>query len=334
MPGASGRRSKEIVKPSLVAAVFTFCCLPLTATAQPYPVKTILVVSSSITGNSGDTAMRLAIPPAAAAMGQALVMENRTTAGGQVAAVAVKSAAPDGYTVLFMSPSHVNLYFLRKNPGFHPVDDFTPITKVIGVPSLFAISTSLPVTTMRQFIDYAKRNPGKIAYGSTGPGTGFHMIGEAFSADYGVSMLHVPYASGGVALPVSDLANERLQLYFPSYISLLPVLKTGNVRVLSIVDRARLAVLPDVPAIFDELPDYKLLPSWFGLLAPAGTPGPIVSRLQSEFRRALQSREVASKLEALGATPAGIPPEQWGQELRSSTETVGRIAKQLKLEPQ
>ncbi|MSQ51353.1 MAG: hypothetical protein EXR28_05640 [Betaproteobacteria bacterium] len=141
-------------------------------------------------------------------------------------------------------------------------------------------------------------------------------------------------SSGGVTVPVTDLANDRIQLFFPSYTSLLPVIKSGRVKVLAIVDRNRLKVLPDVPTIFESVPNYTLLPSFFGLLAPAGIPAPIAGRFQAELRKALQDPEVNAKLDALGSTPVGNSPEKFGEEIRAMIDTYGRVVKAVGIESQ
>jgi len=303
------------------------------ARAQGYPVKPIKLINSSPAGNSGDTAMRMVMPAMITALGQPLLMENRTAAGGQAAAVAVKTSPPDGYTILYGSTSLVSAVYLVKDLQYDLRTDFAPISKLVSVPSLWAVSAALPAGSISEFIDYAKKNPGKIAFGSTGVGSGFHLVGEAFGIDTGVKMLHVPYSSGGVAVPVTDLANDRIQLYFPSYISLLPVLKSGKVKVLAIVDRTRLKALPEVPTIFETLPNYTLMAPFFGLLAPAGTPRAIAGRIQTELKKAL-TPEVQAKLEDLGATPVGNTPEEFARDLRESLEAFAKTVKAVGIEPQ
>ena len=273
------------------------------------------------------------MPAMVAALGQQLLMEHRTAAGGQVAAVAVKTSPPDGYTLLYSATSLVSAMYLVRDLPFDTRTDFAPISKLVSVPSLWAVSAALPANNINEFINYAKKNPGKIAYGSTGVGGGFHLVGEAFSIDTGVTMLHVPYSSGGVAVPVTDLANDRIQLYFPSYISLLPVIKTGKVKVLAIVDKSRLKALPEVPTIFESLPNYTLMAPFFGLFAPAGTPRAITGRIQIEMKKAL-TPEVQAKLEDLGTTPVANTPEEFAQDLRESFEAFGKAVKAVGIKPQ
>jgi tripartite-type tricarboxylate transporter receptor subunit TctC len=311
----------------MLAAIAAFA-----AQAQTYPSKPIRIISVALPGNSGDVAMRMVIPLMGTALGQPLVMDNRTAAGGQVAAVAVKGSPADGYTFLQMAPSYVATMFLVKNvPYTH--GDFSAVSRVITVPSLWVVSAAVPANTVTEFIDYAKRNPGKVAYGSTGINTAFHLIGETFAADHGLKMLHIPY-TGAMAIPIGDLASDRIQLFFPSYTSVLPVIKSGKVKVLATIDRNRLKALPDVPSMFEPLPNYTLLPSFFGLMAPAGLPAPIAARFQSELRRALQDPEVNSKLEGLGSMPVGNTPAEFAEEVRGMIDTYGRVVKAIGIQPE
>ncbi|MSQ51024.1 MAG: tripartite tricarboxylate transporter substrate binding protein [Betaproteobacteria bacterium] len=316
------------------AAALALLIMPVCAFSQAYPTKPIRIISSSPAGNSGDVAMRMAIPAMSAALGQPILMENRTAAGGQVAAVAVKTSPPDGYNFMHMSTSMVATMFMVKDVQFDGRKDFAPVSMLISVPSLWAVSAALPANNINEFIDYAKRNPGKLAYGSTGIGTAFHLVSEAFSLDTGIKMLHVPYSAGGVAVPVTDLANDRIQLYLPSYTSLLPVLKTGNVKVLTIVDRKRLKVLPEVPHIFESIPNYTLLLPFFGVLAPAGTSRAITGRFQTEMRVALRVPDTVAKLEGLGSTPVGNTPEEFAEDMRLAIENTGKVVKALGIPPQ
>ena len=308
--------------------------VPACAFSQAYPSKPIRIISSSPAGNSGDVAMRMVIPAMSTALGQPILMENRTAAGGQMAAIAVKTSSPDGYNLMHMSTSMIATMFMVKDVQFDGRKDFAPVSMLISVPSLWAVSAALPANSINEFIDYAKRNPGKIAYGSTGIGTAFHLVSEAFSLETGIKMLHVPYNSGGVAVPVTDLANDRIQLYLPSYTSLLPVLKTGNVKVLAVVDRKRLKVLPEVPHMFETIPNYKLLLAFFGVLAPAGTPRAVTGRFQAEMRAALQLGDTFAKLEGLGSTPVGNTPEEFEEDMRITIDNTGKVVKALGIPPQ
>ncbi len=322
----------SLTRLSVALALFLFAGV---ASAQTYPAKPIRIISATPSGTSGDIAARLASPLMSAALGQALIVDSRPAAGGQVAAMAVKQAAADGYTLLLSaSAPMVTARYLVKNLPYDTLVDFTPISKVISVPNIFAISGALPVNSVPEFIEYAKKNPGKLAFGSTGNGTVFHMIGESLSRDAGIKMLHVPYSPQGLAQLVADLANDRIQVLFPTFASLGAQAKTGKVKVLAVLDRTRQRQMPEVPAMTEVYPGYTVLPSWFGFLAPAGLPMPIALRLQTELRNALANVEVAAKLEALGTTPVGNTPAEFADEIRADTLAVGVIARSLGINPQ
>lgn len=315
----------------IVCSVFA----SISAQSQTYPAKPIRIISATPSGTSGDIAIRLVSPLMSAALGQALIVDSRPAAGGQVAAVAVKQLPPDGYSLLFSAsaPMVTNRYLI-KNVPYDTLAHFSPVTKVISVPNIFVITAALPVNSVAEFIDYAKRNPGKLAYGSTGIGTAFHMIGESVSMETGITMLHVPYAPQGMSQPVADLATDRIQALFPTVASLGAQAKTGKVKILAVFDKLRQRQIPDVPAISEIYPNFAILPSWFGLLAPTGTPAPIATRVQSELRAALRNAEVSAKLDVLGTTPVGNSPTEFTEEIRADIIAVGRIAKALSIEPQ
>ncbi len=316
-------------------AIVAAALLVAPVVAQTFPSKPVRIFSTSPPGNSGDTVMRMIIPTLSAGFGQPILMENRTAASGTQAGLAVKNSDPDGHSLFYAaSGTVVSAIFLFKNLPFDPVRDFTGITEVMNNPSLFAVSAALPVNSMKDFLDYARRNPGKVAYGSTGVGTAFHMLGESFERDTGVRMLHVPYGQGSVAVPVTDLANDRIQLYWPSLTSLLPVLKTGKVKVLAIIDKVGLKAMPNVPTIYQDVPHYTLVKGFFGLYGPARMPRSIAVRVQTEIRRALVDPKMVARLDELGIHGGGQSPEEFERMWHAAIENTGRIAKDLNLQPQ
>ncbi|MSQ52478.1 MAG: tripartite tricarboxylate transporter substrate binding protein [Betaproteobacteria bacterium] len=318
------------------AILIAVCGLTLTTAitswAQTYPVKPITIISSQPPGTGGDVAIRVTAPLVAAMLGQPFVVDTRPTAAGIPATQAAKRASSDGYTLLVSGAPFIFTYWVAKEPGFDPVKDFTAVTKLLSVPAVLAVSAGLPVNSIKDFIEYAKRNPGKLAYGSTGIGGYHHLVMESFMSDQGLQMLHVPYSNQTTT--VTDLSTGRIHVFPPSYASLLPVLKSGGVRVLAVVDRSRLKALPDVPTVYEELQRHTLLPSFTGMVAPAGTSQAITTRLQNEFKTALFNPEVSAKLEGIGATPVGNTPTEWAAEIREGVENVGRIVKQQNIERQ
>src|SRR6185503_6642005 len=214
------------------------------ALAQAYPTKPIRIVATSVSGNAGDTAMRLIAPAVGAALGQQLPIENRPQGLGQPAMVAVKEASPDGYTVLHASVSNMTWApFLSKEVRTDTMKDFAPVAKLIDFPNLIAVASSVPANTLSEFIEHAKRNAGKLTYGSTGLRAGWEFYPEVL----GLNMVNVPYANQSVGQTVNDLATARIDSLFYSYASLSPVLSSGRVKVLAQISRTRLKVLAQVP---------------------------------------------------------------------------------------
>lgn len=317
----------------LVLAAFSL--VPLAAAAQSYPVKPIRIISGQPTGNSSDFAIRAIAPVMSNNLGQPVLVENRQAAGGRLAAEAVKNAPPDGYVLLLSASSAmVSATYLVKDVPYQTLTDFTPITKLLTVPTVVAIHSSIPAQTFPELLNYARKFPGKLAFGSTGFGTVFHMTGEMLAIDHGIQWLHVPYSSGGLGVVVTDLASNRIQVFFPSISSLAPVLKGGNVKVIAVLDKQRLKLLPDVPAINEHYPNFTGLPSWFGVFGPHGLPQAIVSRLNTELRVSLHRPEIVSRLEAMASIPIGGTPEDFAQELKINIAQMGKLTNTLGIKPE
>jgi len=308
---------------------------PLAAPAQTYPDRAIRIVSGTQTGSSGDLAGRLLAVKLTAAFGQSVVFESRPGANGALAANYVKSLPPDGYGILFLASSTIITGPLMvKNVGFEALRDFTPISLAVAVPSYLVVNSSLAVDNVSSLIDYAKRNPGKLAYGSVGRGSAFHLIGESFKLATGIDMLHVPYTGANNANIIGDLLNNRIQVYFPAYPAVLSALPTGQVKLLAVFQTARVKQLPQLPTVNETLPNNKIVPSWFGFMGPAGLPQPIATRLQEEIRKALADPEVTSKLEEVGIIPVGSTSSEMAEAIRAGTDDMSKLVKELGIEPQ
>jgi tripartite-type tricarboxylate transporter receptor subunit TctC len=304
------------------------------ASAQTYPVKPIRIVSGFVAGNSGDTALRMVSARMSEAYGQPIVIETQPAASGSIAAGTVARAAPDGYTLLMTTPNVLTARFTFKQLSFDGVRDFAPVTIFVDVPSLVIVNAQVPVKSMKELVDYAKANPGKIAYGSTGMGSAFHMLGEALKQTAGIDMLHVPYTTGGLSAMTTDLSTGRMQLTFLSYTSIRPLLGTGNVRVLAVIDNARVKTLPDVPVINEAVPDYYNWTVWFGLLAPARTPRPIIDRLATEARRGLTDPGVVAKMETFALSGVGNTPDEFAARIRRDNEYLSKVFPKLGIKPE
>ncbi len=317
---------------SLLAAALA---APGLCIAQTWPSKPVKVISTIPLGGSGDVAIRLATSKMSANLGQALVVETNGAAGGMVAARLVVAAPPDGYTLFHSSNGALVASMLTsKNPGYDSMKDFAPISLVAASPSFIAVSASVPVNTVQQLVDYAKKNPGKLSYGSNGVGSFFHLTGETFKMAAGIDVLHIPYTGGNVSVPLNDLLSGRIDLFFPSMTLAGPHLSTGKMKLLAVLGEQRLKRAPDVPTIKEAFPAYTPMPSWFGLVAPAATPSALTHRIQSEIAKALADPEVTQRLNDLGMNAVGSTPDQFAATMKSTLEITRQAVTSLKIAPQ
>jgi tripartite-type tricarboxylate transporter receptor subunit TctC len=312
-------RATPVILSSLLAS---------TALAQSWPAKPIRVVSSSATSSPGDVSMRMVAQRVGATIGQPIVVETRAGGNGQVAAVEVKRAAPDGYTLMFGSSGQVvGASLLHKNLSVDVAKEFTPITVLSQVTNFLVAHGAVPASTARDLVDHARRNPGKLTYSSNGVGSGIHMNGLAFSLSTGTELLHVPYGSGNDSQRYGDFVAGRLLIAFAPYTTLKPYLSGGKVRVLATMDDQRNARLPDVPAITEAFPEYRLVKGWWGLFGPAGTPQTVVARLSGEIQKAAKDPEVTSKLDEIDITLVASSPQQLAETLRRQEAIVEELVK-------
>jgi tripartite-type tricarboxylate transporter receptor subunit TctC len=331
-PGRSRRLSRRAVAALSALALGTAAASPVSA--EDYPARPIRVVSGPPTGASGVVAARLVAAKMSAALGQPVVIENRPGASGTIAAAHVKAQPPDGHTLLFASAgTAVTARFLMKDATLDMTREFTPISLFVEVPSFLVVHSSVPVDSVQGLIDYAKRNPGKLAFGSVGVGSTFHLIGESLKLSTGIDMLHVPYAGANVSTVVTDLVNGRIQVYFPSMTVIGPHVGSGNVKLLAVLDKERFKRLPDLPTVNETLPDNKHIPAWFAFFGPPGLPPPIVARLQAEIHRGVHDPEVVARLDTMGIVPIGGTPDDLTAEIRRNTDDVAALVKALGIQP-
>jgi tripartite-type tricarboxylate transporter receptor subunit TctC len=303
------------------------------AWAQGYPSKPILVVSTASPGSSGDAALRLMAAKMSASLGQPVVVELKTAARGAQAAQALARAGADGYTVTYgTSGTFVNARFLYKNLAFDVLKDFAPISLAISSPSYVAVNARVPVRSLQELIDYAKRNPGKLEYASSGSGSVFHLTGESLKLYAGIDLLHVPYAQANFSQMINDWVSGRVALWFPTYAFLAP--NMPKVRPLAIVDVNRSPRMPDVPTVAEIIPGFKGFPAWWAFFGPAGLPEPVAERLSEEVRAALKAPEVQEKLRELGLSTIAGTPRELDLHLRREIDEVGKLARAIGLEPE
>jgi tripartite-type tricarboxylate transporter receptor subunit TctC len=284
------------------------------AAAQAYPVRAVRIVVGFPPGGTSDILARTIAARLSEPLGQAVVVENRTGAGGNIGAEAVAKAAPDGYTLLMATTSQAISQSLYKKLSYDLQKDFAPVTQAVNYSNLLVVHPSLGVTNVAGLLALARAKPGVLNYGTAGNGTPPHMTGELFKAYTGVNIQHVPYKGGAPA--IVDLVAGQIPMMFDNLPPLLPHVRSGRIRALANTSLTRLAVLPDVPTLDESgLKGFDAV-GWNGLLAPAGTPREIVNRLHIEVARILRAPEVRDQLTAQGADIVGNSPDEFAAWIR------------------
>ena len=292
--------------------------------AQGYPARPVKVIVPFATGAASDIIARQVFDRVGAAMGQGFVVENRPGAGGTVGSEFVAKAAPDGYTLLISTaalPISAGAYKnLRYDSGA-----YASVTVMTHSPLAFAANLNFPPKTMKEFIDYAKANPGKVNFGSLGIATSHHLTGEKLKLDAGIDMVHVPYKGSSAAH--TDLIGGQIQVMFDNFVALLPQIKAGKVRALAVSSAKRHPLLPDVPSIAEGgVRDFEAV-AWFGVVAPPGTPRDIVARLNTEIVKVINQPEMRQRLIDGGSLVIGNSPEEADRFLKSEIARWGVVVK-------
>jgi len=290
---------------------------PTLQAQSAWPSKPVRIVVPFAPGGTTDILARAMAPELSRAFGQSFIVENRAGAGGNVGAEAVARSSADGYTLLMgtVGTHGINKALYAKLP-YDPQKDFAPITLVAGVPNVMVMNAdkarALGINTVADFIKYAKANPGKLSMASSGNGTSIHLAGELFKSRTGIFMTHIPYRGSGPAL--LDLVAGNTDVMFDNLPSALPQIKAGKLKAFAVTSAERSAAVPELPTIAEAagLKGFDAS-SWFGLLAPAGTPADIITRIQQETAKALASPAVKEKLLAQGAIPGGNTPQEFAR---------------------
>lgn len=292
----------------------------------PYPSKPIRLLVPFPPGGTTDILARAVAKRLTETWGQPVIVDNRPGAGGNIGADLVAKAAPDGYTLLMgtVGTQAINPSLYARMP-YAAQTDFAPVILVAGVPNVLEVNPSVPVHTVRELIAYAKANPGKLNFASSGNGTSIHLSGELFKAMTGVAMTHVPYKGSAPAL--ADLVGGQVQLMFDNLPSSLGLIKGGRLRAIAVTSAMRAAALPDVPTIAEAgVPGYEAA-SWFGVLAPAKTPAPIVDKLNVTIGAWLATPEAKAQLQAEGAVAAGGTPADFTRFIARETAKWAKVVK-------
>lgn len=313
------------------AALVAALALPHAAAQGTWPTKPVRIVVPFAAGGTTDILARAMAPELSKAFGQQFIVENRAGAGGNVGAELVARAPNDGYTLLMGTVgTHGINRALYDKLSFDPIKDFAPITLVAGVPNVMVVNTdkarAMGINDVRDFIRHAKANPGKLNMASSGNGTSIHLAGELFKSMSGTYMVHFPYRGSSPAL--LDMLAGNMDVMFDNLPSSMPHIKSGKLKALAVTSNRRSSALPDVPTV-EEAAGLKGFEasSWFGLLAPAGTPADIVNRVQQEVAKSLNTPEIREKLQAQGAIPGGNTPQQFAQHIDAEHRKWAQVVK-------
>ena len=312
-------------KKALACVALAAATLCGTAHAQTYPTKPVTIVVPFSPGGATDIMSRLLAERLNKRLGQPVVVENKPGAGTMIASDYVAKAPADGYTLLVAASSLGIAPSLYKKVNYDPIKDFAPISQVASVVHVLVVHPSIPAKNVGELVTWLKANPTKANYGSVGAGTSTHLESELFKSVAGVKMAHIPYKGSAPAL--TDLVGGQLQVMFDAYASSGPFIKDGRVRLLAVTTAQRSKSLPDTPTVSESgLPGYEAMP-WLGLVAPAGTPAPVVNRLYTELNDILKEPEVQERFRSLGLDIIGNKPEEFSAFLKKDIVKWAQVIK-------
>ena len=311
------------------ALAASLALVPALGLAQVYPAKPIRLVVPFPAGGATDILARALSQKLGEKIGQTVVVENRPGAGGTIGADLASKAAPDGYTLLLATSStHSIGPAINPKITYNAETDFTPIAYVASSPNIVVVPNTLPVKTMREFIDYARKNPGKLNYASSGNGTIVHLTTEYFKAQSDTFILHIPYR--GTALAIPDLVSGKVDVLFDSYVTGMPHVKDGKLRALAVTSAKRSALAPDLPTVAETLPGFDSI-TWFGLYGPKGMPQDLAAKVNQAVNAALADPDVKERFARLGAEPAGGAPQAFDAMVKADNAKWKKIIADRKL---
>lgn len=320
----------------IVVLVLALCAQAFAAAqaaAQTFPSKPIRMIVPYAPGGATDVLARPIAQRLSEQVGQPVVVENRPGANATIGADHVAKSPPDGYTFFLGSIVHYMVPFFSKNVPYDPVKDFTPLALVAVVPNILAVNPSLPIHSVKDLIDYAKKSGVKMHYGTTGTGSTHHLGGIFLAQTAGIPLEHVPYKGGNPA--IQDVLSGSIPLVILTATTVMPQVKNGKLRALGLIENRRFDVVPGVPTIGESLPGYAVPDTWFGVLGPAGMPRPVVERLNAELRKAVQAADVRQRIENIGMVPTGTAGvDEIAANVRSEVETIRKIVTAADIKPE
>ena len=319
------------MKPGLQIAALASLLATGCVLAQSYPVKPIRLVSS-VSGGA-EVVVRVANQRWQETTGQPMVMEVQSGAAGAVGAEMVAKAAPDGYTLLLATASAITMRpHLAKNTPYDPIRDFTPIIRTGEAVLVVAANPNAPFGSLREMIQYAKNNPGKLSYGSSGVGTNHHLSAELIRRAADIDMVHVPYKTAPQLM--NDTIGGQIPVAFTILATISANVKAGKLRVLAVYNTRRYPLIPDVPTVAEEVPGYEPPPGWMGYLGPANLPQPLVMRLNADLAKFYSEPQMQARAEAAGIMLANSTPAEFAEALKREFTAVARFVKAAGIQPE
>ena len=306
--------------------------LPAATLAQSYPEKPIRLVVPYPPGGI-DPYARVMMPKMIEQLGQQIILENRPGANGLIGTEIVVRSPADGYTILFATTSTlVGGYLMLKSVTWNPQKDLTPVISLFESLRTITVPAHMPIRSIKELIEYCKQNPGKLSFGSSGIGSAFHLDGEILKEAAGIDIVHVPYKGSGPL--ATDVAAGRIEIGVMSYNNVIPHIKAGKLRLLAIMEQKRSSSLPGVPTVSETLAGVVRSPGWTGFLGPAGMPRPVVTRLFSAAKYAMESPEVRNHHEQMQTVINILTPEEMTESMRAGLTQVAALMKRINLQPE
>jgi tripartite-type tricarboxylate transporter receptor subunit TctC len=317
---------------SLIAVAALSFFSAAAAVAQDYPSRLVKMIVPFGAGGPTDIFTRLLAEELRKALGEPFVMENRPGAGTIIGTDAAAKSAPDGYSLLMISATQTTTETLVPNKSYKLLRDFVPVASLLNSELVMVVHASVPANTVEEFIALAKAKPGALNYASSGVGSNYHMAGELFKTLTGTDILHVPYKGSSGAR--NDIISGQIEMMFDSVPSMAPMIQAGRVKALGTTGKVRSAILPGVPTLSEAgVPGYEAT-IWIGVMAPAGTPQPIVTRLNTEINKILVRVDVRQAWEKQGATAMPMSPEEFGAYVQSEIDKWAKVIKANGIKPE
>jgi tripartite-type tricarboxylate transporter receptor subunit TctC len=305
---------------AIAAALLAATCA--SHAAEQYPSKVIRMIVPLAPGGTGDTLARTVGDEMSKTLGTNIVVDNRPGAGGLIGTQTVATAAPDGYTLINVSPSHVITPALYSGKTYDPIKDFEAVIHIANTYQIIVAHPSMPAKTLKELIELAKKTPGKLSYGSAGTGSATHLNMELFKSMAGVDITHIPYK--GSTFARMDTVGGQVQLAMDGLLPVLPLIKEGKLRPLGLTSSKRSPIAPDIPTIGETVPGYAT-DTWYGILVPAKTPRPIIATLHSAALKAMNTPATAARLKQLGTDPVGGTSEQFAKLIASEAKLWAKV---------